>query len=93
LTRFNTGERFTVTTEPAASNGVSQSRFFGVANRFTFYALTASWLSMTTNASMGRFYNIEYRQIKSRVAEADALPSPPKPIGSEWGIPHDQLNV
>jgi hypothetical protein len=53
LTRVDTGERFTVTTEPAASNGVAQSTLFvWIANDFAFYTLSVSWLSMTNNVSI-----------------------------------------
>jgi hypothetical protein len=49
LTRLEDGERFTVTTEPAASNMVTQSNnvVIWIANSFASYAIATSWFSMT----------------------------------------------
>jgi hypothetical protein len=94
LTRVDTGERFTVTTEPAASNGVAQSNnvVIWIANNFAFYTLSASWLSMTGNVSTSGFYSMNTKNQK-RASLEECYPSPPKPIGSGWGIPHGQLNI
>ena len=87
LTRVDTGERFTVTTEPAASNGVAQSNnvVIWIANSFAFYTLTASWLSMTSNVSIRKFYSMNTKNQKIATPK-ECYPSPPKPIGSGWGL-------
>jgi hypothetical protein len=68
LTRVDTGERFTVTAEPAASNLVTQSTLYvWIANDFAFYAIATSWFSMTAMQAHGRFYSMNTK-IKSGYA-------------------------